>query len=168
MGKETRIIQSGSILLVNLCIMGLIDGFLIPVLMLEVGYILSVFITTFIFIIIGIISVRLYDLHKTDFLLIESLKESQYNNDQFIEKNRVVKSITKWSKRSRLLLGLLLSIKNTGLTVLYHRDGFHKYNGFSGKKIKLFFLLNSFIISIFWNTVAYTGFSLWKLIKGIF
>lgn len=136
--------------------------------MFEVGYWISVSIITFIYIIIGIASVNLYDRHRDDCLMIEYLKEFQFKNDQVIEKSRIVSFITKWSKRSRFLLDLLLSLKNTGLMVIYRRDGFRLYNGFTGKGIKLSFLINSLLVSVLWNSAIYTGFSIWKSIKGLF
>ena len=168
MGKQARIVQFGSVFLINLSVKGFIDIILNPILMIEFGYLLSILSTTLIYATIGIISVKLYDLYKIDCLMIESLKESQYNHDQISNKNRLVNLITKWAKRSRPLLGLLLSLKNTGLMVIYRRDGFHLYNGFAGKNIKLVFLINSLLVSIIWNTVVYTGFSIWEFIKGIF
>lgn len=133
-----------------------------------VGYWISVSIITFVYIIIGIASVNLYDKYGDDCLMIEYLKEFQFKNNQVAKKSRIVSFITKWSKRSRFLLDLLLSLKNTGLMVIYRRDGFRLYNGFTGKGIKLYFLINSLLVSILWNSAIYTGFSIWKSIKGIF
>lgn len=130
---------------------------LIPILISEFGFIISLTTTTLIILLVGIISIKIYDFYKIDCLMIEALKKSQYDNDQIVDKGVVVKLILKWANKNKTVLGLLLASQNLGLVVIYFRDSFYLYNGFSGKNIKLFFFIYSIIISIYWNTVVYTG-----------
>lgn len=167
MEKKIRIARFGSIFSLNLVIKGIIDLILDPVLVIELGYFISLIISTLIYIIVGIISVKIYDHYRTDCLWIEALKETQYNNEQIPVPNHLIRFILKWSKKDGIVLRFLLSLKNTGLMVIYYRDGFKLYNGFTGKNLKLLFLINSFIINLYWYLVLYTGFSLWKFIGTI-
>lgn len=168
MGKKAKIARLGSIFLLNIAVKEIIDLVVNPILMFKFGYFFSLITTTLIYILIGIISVKIYDYHKVDCLMIEELKESQHNGTLIKKENRLIQLIEKWANKNKKLLSLVLSFKNTGLPVVYYRDGFHKYNGFTGKNIKLIFLINSFIVNLYWNTIIYTGFSLWETLKNIF
>jgi len=147
----------GSIFLLNGIFKGIIDMILIPVLMSKLGYIVSLTLTTLIYLFIGIVTIKIYDFYKIDCLMIEALKKSQYNNTPIENNGVIVKLILKWAQKNKIVLEILLASQNTGLVVIYLRDGFYSYNGFYGKNIKLFFFIYSFVISIYWNTVIYIG-----------
>ena len=168
MEKKIRIARLGSIFLLNIAIKEVIDLVLNTILMIRFGYIVSLFTTTLIYVLFGIISVKIYDYYKKDCLMIEDLKESQHNGNLIQKENRLIRLIEKLARKNKTLLSLILSFKNPGLTVIYYRDGFHLYNGFTGKNIKTIFLVNSIIINIYWNTILYTGFSMWETIKTVF
>jgi len=144
----------GSIFLFNSILRGIIDFLLIPILISKFSYIGSIIITLFIYLLIGIISVKIYDFYKIDCLRIEILKKAQYDNDQIVDKSNIVKLILKWTNKSKFVLGILLAGQNSGLAVIYLRDSFYLYNGFHGKNIKLYFFIYSLIISIYWNTAV--------------
>ena len=168
MGRKIKIARFGSIFLLNLIVKEIIDIILTPILIIELGFVVSFTTTVLIYIIIGIISVKIYDNSKVDCLWIEEFKESQYNGNLFSKKNRLTNFIEKWTRKNRKILGLLLSFKNPGLMVVYQRDGFHQYNGFTGKNIKLIFLVNIFLTNVYWYTFLFTGFSIWEFLKNTF
>lgn len=132
--------------------------------MVEFGYFLSLLCTTTIYTFIGILSVKVYDYYGIDCLWLEQLKKSQCEGDIFDSSNPLIRFIEKWIKKNKKFLGLLLSFKNPGLMVIYYRDGFYQYNGFTGKNIKLIFLVNIVLINLYWNSIIYTGFSLWEFL----
>lgn len=168
MKMKIKLARFGSIFILNLIVKEIIDLILTPILIIELGFVVSFLTTVLIYIIIGIVSVNIYDSSKTDCLWIEGLKESQHNGSLFSKKNRLTKFIEKWMKKNRKLLGLLLSFKNPGLMVVWERDGFSQYNGFTGKNIKLRFLINTIVINIYWYILLFTGFSIWEFLKSIF
>lgn len=172
MQKRSRILLFWSIFLLNFCVKGFLDVILNPILIVNFGYWISLLITTSIYLYIGIKSVNIYDFYKVDCLFIETLKKIQFNNKRFESKNVLIKFILKRSETNKFLLGLLLSFKNPGLVVIYFRDGFNLYNGFSGKNIKLFFALYLLITNIYWNLTVLLGIGLfkflWIFVKGLF
>ena len=147
----------GYIFMFNLILKSVIDMILTPILMSEFGFLKSLSITTLIYLIIGIISIRIYDFYKIDFFMIEALKKSQCENSQFCDKSIIVDIILKWAQKNKIILGLLLASQNLGLVVIYFRDGFYDYNGFCGKNIKLIFFIYLLIINIYWNIGIFIG-----------
>ena len=166
--EKRKVLRFSSIFLINLSIKESIDDILTPIIIFELGFIKRIIIITAIYIIKGVITVRLYDKYKTDCIMMESLKEAQFNHHKIEEWNKLIKFIVKKSENNRKKLIFLLSFKNPGLGVLYMRDGFHMYNGFSGKNVIYYFLLNIIVKSIYWNIIVLTGFSLWGFLKNIF
>lgn len=160
--KNNQLAHLGSIFILNFGLKILIDFVLNPILILEVGFLFSLSITVLIYTLFGIISIKMYDYYKIDFLMIEAFKKSQSECEQ--TENPLLRFIRRRAKKNKKTLGLLLSSQNSGLFVLYFREGFHQYNGFQGENIKKLFFLNLFIIELYWNTILYTGFSLWKFI----
>ena len=130
----------------------------------EMGYLSSVLVTTIIYILIGILSVKIYDYCKKDYLLIEALKDAEKNN-QTSELNFIIKLILKWTRKNKTILGLLLASQNPGLIVIYYREGSFLYNGFVGKNMKIFFFINLLIVNVYWNTAIYTGVSIFNLFR---
>ena len=156
----------GFIFLFNSIVKGIIDYLLIPMFIGEMGYLSSVLVTTIIYILIGILSVKIYDYCKKDYLLIEALKDAEKNN-QTSELNFIIKLILKWSKKrkNKNILGLILASQNPGLVVIYYREGSFLYNGFAGKNMKIFFFINLLIVNVYWNTAIYTGVSIFNLFR---
>ena len=164
-----KITLFSSIFLFNSILKGIIDMVLIPVLISEIGYLISLLTTTLIYLLVGVISVKIYDFYKVDFLFIETLKKAQYDKNQVIINSPIVNLILKWTKKNKLILklilGLLLASQNIGLVVLYLRDGYYSYDGFVGKNIKLFFFLYSLAMSLYWNTFVFTTIQTIKAIR---
>lgn len=168
MGRKIKIARFGSIFLLNIIVKEIIDLILTPILIIELGFVISFITTIFIYLVIGVISVKIYDNSKIDCLWIEEFKESQHTGNLFFKENRLINLIERWTKKNKILLSLILSFKNTGLMIIYFRDGFHLYNGFTGKNIKLMFLINTIIINVYWYIILFTGFSLWEFLKNTF
>lgn len=135
--------------------------------MTNFGYKISLITTTLIYIVIGIVSVRLYDHYKGGPLsFIESWKLNKEDEAQTTRLNYII------SFFGKVILSIVLSFKNTGLFVLVFRKGSYLFNGFAGKYIKLIFLINSFLINVIWNIVIYylspIFIMIWEIIKVIF
>jgi len=163
--ENTKIARFGSVFLLNLAVKEIIDVILTPFLIISLGYISSLFITITIHCLIGIFSIKLYDNYKKDFLLIEALKRALFLNEKILTSNKLIGFILKGMSKSKFILGLLLSLKNSGLLVIYYRDGYDLYNGFSGKNIRWSFIRNILLIQIYYHILMYTGFSLWEYIN---
>ena len=161
MGKKTN---SWSIIALNFGLNTVIEVEIIPRLILKYGYLNSFLVTMVIFFIIGVVSVTLYDIHKKDIFKIEALKENPslfYNNSG---SNKLIKFILKWEQKSRLLFIIILSFKNPGLFVLYFRKGVFLFNGFSDRKIGIYFLGIIILISSILIGLEVGVISIWKLI----
>lgn len=165
---KVKIAHFGSVFLLNLVVKEIMDIFVTPFLIIKYGYITSLVSTIISYLIIGILSIRLYDKYKKDFLLIESLKEAISLNKEIPNSNKLICFILKRINKSKFILGLLLSFKNPGLLVIYYRDGCYLYNGFTGKNIRWSFLRNVFLIQIYYHFFLYSGFSLWKYLQKLF
>ena len=160
----------GSIFLINLGVKWIIDTPFNLILMVEFGYTISVITTTILYIIIGIISVKLYDHHKKDIFHFEKYKYEgsikKYDN-KIIAILMIVVNFFK-----SLAVGFVLSLKNTGLPVILFREGSYLYNGFPGIIIKLIFLIYALLINVIWNTIIYFCspffIMVWEIIKKIF
>lgn len=153
-GKRIKIIKLWSIFLSK----GIVDWALVPFLITELGYIISIIVTILIYIFIGLLFVKKYDSYKIDFLKIEHLKKVQLNKGA----TNYLLIFVRWLK------GLIFCSHNTGIPVLYHRHGKYLYDGFSeDKNIIKIFILDILLIGIYWNTVIYTGISVLELLLGI-
>ncbi len=168
--EKERISRFSSIFLINLGIKDLIDFILSPILVIEFDYATCFYLLMSIYILVGIFSVYIYDHNKKDILFMESLKEAMRQNHKLLEYNRLARFIIKKSKgpKKRPFLILLLSFKNPGLTVLYMREGSYLYNGFTSWIVFYFFIVNIFIMNIYFMIILYTGFSFWGLLKSFF
>ena len=153
------------------------------------GPIISTIITIPIYIIFGIIFVKIYDFYRIDFE-IEEYKKARFNNEEFVPKNRITKLLVKFSGKgkkianflkkfiksknrikkitnflNKLILMILSALSfNPGLMVIHFRPGYNLYNGFAGKSIKIYFLVSIIITNIYWNLAWYTGFSILNFI----
>lgn len=166
MVKKFKIARLGSIFLLNIAVKELIDWLLNPILMINLGYVKSLIITTLLYIIIGIISVKLYDKKGEDLFGAE-----KYKRDKKVSCNStLINSTLNFLKI--FILGFILSLKNTGLVVIVFRKGSFLFNGFQGNPIKLIFLIYALFINIIWNIVIYfcSPFfvMVWEIIKEIF
>ena len=155
----------GSIFLLNIAVKEIIDFGLNPILMIKFDYVISLIITTIIYVFVGIISVRLYDRKGEDLFGIE-------RNKTFLQKVKRPTIIGRIIALFALFVfGLISSLKNTRLPVIIFRDGSNLYNGFSGKYIKLIFLVYALIINVSWNIFIYLLSPLWieigKILKII-
>lgn len=168
--EKEKIVRFSSIFLINLGIKGLVDFVLAPFLVIQFDYATCFYALMSIYILVGIISIFMYDKGKKDILFIESLKEAMQKHEKLLEYNKLIRFIIKKSKgeKKKPLLILLLSFKNPGLAVVYMREGFHLYNGFTNWSIFYFFLVNIFIMNLYFMIVLYTGFSFWELIQFLF
>ena len=168
--EKEKIARFSSIFLINLGIKGLIDFILAPFLVLRFDYATCFYALMSIYILVGIFSIFIYDKGKKDILFIESLKEAIQKHEKLLEYNKLIRFIIKKSKgkKKRPFLILLLSFKNPGLAVVYMREGFHLYNGFSNWIIFYFFIINIFIMNLYFIIILYTGFSFLELLKNIF
>lgn len=168
--EKGRVAIFSSVFLINLGIKGLVDFVFAPFLVIRFDYATCFYALMSIYVLVGIISIFMYDRGKKDILFIESLKEATQKHEKLLEYNKLIHFIIKKSKgdKKKPLLILLLSFKNPGLAVVYMRDGFHLYNGFTNWNIFYFFLVNIFIMNLYFTIVLYTGFSFWKLIKFLF
>lgn len=165
--ENAKIARFGSIFLLNLAVKEIIDILLTPFLIIEYGYITSLISTIIIYIIIGVLSVILYDRYKKDVLLIETLKKAMSLNEKVPDSNKLIHFVLRWMNKGKFVLGILSSFKNPGLLVLLYRDGYNLYNGFTGKNIWWSFLRNIFLIQIYYHIFLYTGFSLWEYLHKI-
>lgn len=159
--KNINFTRLRSIFLFNISIKGIIDWILNPILMVEFGYVISLITTTLIYIIIGIISVKLYDNKGEDLFGVENYKENKKTS-----KRSILGYIINFFKI--FILGLILSLKNTGLVVIVFRAGSYLYNGFTGNFIKIIFLVYALIINVAWNILMYILSPLWIEIGKIF
>lgn len=168
--EKEKIARFSSIFLINLGIKALIDFIVAPFLVVQFDYATCFYLLMSIYVLVGIISIYIYDKDRKDILFIESLKEAMQKHEKLLEYNKLARFIIKKSKgeKKRPFLILLLSFKNPGLAVLYMRDGFKQYNGFTSWIIFYFFLVNIFIMNIYFMIVLYTGFSFWRLLKSLF
>lgn len=137
--------------------------------MIELGYIRSVIITTLIYLFIGIISIKIYDTHKVDYFWLESLKRAQakYARSQIKNGSFFYRFILRRGWFNRLAISSVFSLKNPGLTVIYLRKGSYRYNGFSGKNIKLHFAIYLLFANVFWNEIVLLLAPIFKII-GLF
>lgn len=150
---------------INLGIKTLIDFKLTPFLMKDYDYLKCFLYTNIIYLMIGIISLLIYDYYKIDICGLESLKKAQENKEAIEDESWLIKFILQRDKKNKFFLGLLLSFKNPSLPVIYFREGFNLFNGFTKIKIGISFVLYIIIINIYWNTMVYLGISLWDIIK---
>jgi len=167
MKRRNKVVRFGSIFLLNLTVKEIIDIGLTPFLIIKYGYTISLILTIIIYLLIGVLSVVLYDQYKKDFLLIEALKRKLANNEEISASNKLICFIIRWIHKGKFVLGILSSFKNPGLLVLLYRDGFDLYNGFTGKNIWWSFLRNIFLIQIYYHLFLYTGFSLWEYLHEL-
>lgn len=169
--EKEKIIRFSSIFLINLGIKGLIDFGIAPVIVASYGYFVCFCVLTMVYLLVGIISISIYDNHKSDFLFVESLKEAMEKNNPVFGYNRLIRFIIRKSNgnKKRPFLIMLLSFKNPGLAVIYMRDGYYLYDGFAKDwTVFYFFIVNIFIMNIYFTIVLYTGFSIWKILVGFF
>ena len=165
MGLRKNIAQFGTIFLINLAVKEFIDLVINPILMFYTKYFISTIITIIIYIIFGIISVKIYDYYKERFSVIEINKKTS----DIIQNENVNSLITLIKKYLRYIktffFELFLSMQNPGLFVLYRRDESGIRTGFQGKNVKLMFVIYIIIINIAWNAIILI---IIKAIKDLF
>ena len=168
--EKEKITKFSSIFLINLGIKGLIDAILAPFLVIEFGYINCFYLLVSIYILVGVFSLHLYDKGKKDILFMESLKEAMDKNQELLEYNKLSRFIIRKTRgrKKRPILIILLSFKNPALAIIFMRKGYFLYNGFINWINFYFFLVNIIIMNVYFTIVLYTGFSVWKLLVGIF
>lgn len=142
-----NVIRLGSFFIINFIVKELIDWVLTPFLMYKLHYWLSTLITTMIYLIIGFITVKLYDLKENDSFGFEALKN---NREESENENNLGQLVVKIFK-----IGSLFYVKNAGLSVIYFRKGPNLYNGFSEKNMGRFFVIYLLFVNITWNIFIY-------------
>jgi len=152
--KKIQISHIGIIFLLNLLLKGvLIEGILIRSIILNCGYITSLVVTIIIFSLYGILSIKYYDFIGGDVLRINEKGKFIINNDEKFSINNLWIIIQKWFS------GLLLCTQNTGLHIVFHRDKEKSYKFSRG--IKIIFLLDIILVSIYINTFIYLGINIY-------
>lgn len=116
-----------------------------------------------------------YDQTKIDWLLIEHLKEKIYKKQEDNENTYITNKILKWrngGERS-LLIGLV-SFDPT-ITVIYYRDGHHKWNNIPRDTRKIFFIsviiCTTSLFGLFYffeGSITELLFWLWKQVSWLF
>lgn len=154
MGGTKKITHLGVILISNFILKAVFEWGLVPLLMIELGFLKTLLITILFLFLFGFLSIKIYDFYKKDYLLIEALKESQKNKTN-IKRSSLINMILKWTTKNKFWLGLFLSSQNPGLFVLYYREGLYLYDGIKDKKLKIFFIRNILILSLYLNIFLY-------------
>ncbi len=137
-----------------------------PAFVYLLGYTISVVASTIVTIVIGIIMLKLYDLFKVDWFLLESLKKAHQDKNQLHSENKALQLIIKWAESNKKLLFLFFFLRDAFVTVIYFRKGAFLYDGFQETRIKLLFFASALSINIWWNAIIYTGFSLFDYLKS--
>ena len=104
------------------------------------------------------IMIRMYDWSKKDWLGLETIKQlKQFEGGSFFRR-----MISRILKKGDWAIFIFLSIQfDAFVTMIYMREGAHKYSGFSKRDWKIFF--SSFLVSfIYWNSIIITGVSIFK------
>ena len=135
-----------------------------PELVMEYGYILSVFISTAIIMVVGVIFIRIHDYYKID--LLEKFKKSRGDEKHIY--NKTEKFIMKWEKKGSWVLFLALTLGDSIVAVIYYREGFYRFNGLPTWKIKGLFFLSVFTINAYFNAGIYTGISIGRYLLTLF
>lgn len=123
--------------------------------------ILLMFFSSFI---IRYLVILIYDYIKIDWLLIENLKEKQCKKQTIINHTAVTRKILKLKKIGNWFLFTGLVFTDPVVTVLYYREGHHRWNNIPLKNFKLFFI-SAVICTI---TLAGAIYSIMGLIDLIF
>lgn len=166
METKKKVVRFGTIFLLNLGVKMAIDGPLNTELMINLGYLISLILSILIYVIIGIVSVKIYDKYGNNSLGLEFIKESLSKEEEVQITNPLIRFIVNIRKKSsNFILGILLSAKNPGLFVVLYRKVPCLYNGFPGIKIKWCFFRNIILVETYWNTMLYYGVSQWGVIK---
>lgn len=127
---------------------------LAPIIIAEVGFPLNLIIGLSISMTIAITFITIYDKTKKDWLLLESLKETQENLS--LSKNKKQNSVTRriayWAKKDKYLLFFILICWDPTFSCLYLREGNHKWNGLNLKTIPIL-IISSFMPNLIWTIV---------------
>ena len=168
METKKRVVRFGTIFLLNLGVKMAIDGPLSTELMINLGYLISLMLSILIYVIIGIVSVKIYDRHGDNSLGLEFIKESLSKEEEVQITNPLIKFIVNIRKKSgNFILGILLSAKNPGLFVVLYRKVPCLYDGFPEVKIKWCFFRNIILVETYWNTIVYFGVSEWEILEKV-
>lgn len=167
MGKKTRMVQFGSIFFINWGIKEFTDFVLNTFFMIKFGYVPSLVLTILIYLLIGIIYIKINNSYGTFIEWFEYLKKFK-DNDVEIKRIKIIRFIMRVIGSNKFLLAVLLYLKNPGLLIIYFRNS----NGSLKKYIKLLVILYLIAANIVWNIIVYYGVSvtkiLWVFIKGLF
>lgn len=151
-------------LLINLLVNFWIKLRINPELVMEYGYILSVFISTAIIMVVGVIFIKIHDYYKID--LLEKFKKSRGDEDRFF--NKTERFIMKWEKKGSWILFLALTLGDSIVAVIYYREGSYRFNGLPTWKIKGLFFLSVLTINAYFNAGIYTSISIGEYLLTLF
>ena len=162
MGIRRIVRRIGLVAICNFSVKALIDYVLTFTLIDKYGYLISFSTTTLIYILIGIITIKLYDHYKIDCWFVEKLKKDQHCEEVKIESKNIFMIIIRFFKKFSLMIFLVYTV-NPASGAIYFRDGFGLYNGFKGKGIIIYFFLSIITASAIWNLFVLKGFSFFKM-----
>jgi len=91
-----------------------------------------------------------YDYLKIDWLLLESLKESQENFVYKRRQNYITKKITFLKKNYKRLSFIILACWDPFITTIYFRDGYNKWNKIPNLKTFGIFALSILLSNLVW------------------
>lgn len=130
------------------------------------GFLPSLFLNILVTIIISSLVIYLYDKSRKDWLAIEKLKVLK-DTEPKPEDTKIILVIKKAMIKGDKFVLLVLVVKYPIIFVIYARKGAYKFDGFQNRTIIILFIISSILVNIIWNTVLFTGFSLWSYCKHL-
>jgi len=95
-----------------------------------------------------------YDHIKIDWLLLESIKESQENSVNKKRQNYITKKIIFLRKNYRRLSFIILACWDPFITTVYFRDGHNEWNKIPNWKVFVIFASSIFLSNLAWSTLV--------------
>lgn len=121
------------------------DYVLYPAVLLWLGNVIGGLVMIVLATLYNVLLIKAYDWSKTDWLLIEKIKQSQNDEDAKGWMMWLLKRV----KEQKVLTFLILSLDDPVTVTLYFRKGSYQYNGMSSFDWKIF-LLSSVVSNVYW------------------
>ncbi len=139
----------------------LYDYVMVSFLLIYFGFLRGSIIVFISSILVDLVTIRLYDYWKKDWLALETIKDLE-------NKNNFIGKIFKWvhGKGSVLTIVILSLTSNAFVVTAYMRKGSYEYNGM-GKRDWIVFLTSSVLINLYWIFVVGGGIELFRYLKNI-